>query len=261
MMAVDTFWSKEMVLPEGTIILSIGENNLNDKIVDGIQIIKSKTTKEELEKLKELEKDYLSDITNYQKESNYRSFGKEIDKKVTDEVDKVITDMNYSVLDNDHTTYMGNNNLDSAISDLSKRLGIKNSTLHENTIYAQMSDLIGEKGLLDAITDFQFKPTSEFAKETDFSSLIDSINQVFANQEIETKGQEDVLLRFSAQLYNAIIKYPQITDESINCDSLKIFFTSQPFILKNIERWSANDQKSGNAVKERIKNIKNIFKN
>ncbi len=253
--ATDTFWSKEMCLPTGTRILSVGDNELVTKKIDGVKIIKSEVTSEELEKLKLLEKAFLAEVTNFQKESGFRSYGKRIEERINNEVNKIISDMGYSILDDSYATYMGNDNLDSAIADLANRLKVKNNTSHENTIYGQYSMLVGEKGFLDIIKNFKFEPVSEFDKETDFSELIDSINWIFSGQEIETKGQEDIQLRFSAQLYDAMVKYPKITNELVNMSALRKLFISQPFVLENIEKWSENDQRDGNIVKEKIRRI------
>ncbi len=252
--AVDTFWSKEIVIPKESKILSIGNNQeLENKDPDGVEIIKSCVTDEEMNKLSKLYQIHLGDVVDFQKEGNYRLHKKVIDEKITKEINEIISDMGYSILDEDHGgVYMGNKNLDYAVYRLGVRVGIKHSTLHAYTLSCKMVDLLGEKGLLETISNYKFEPLSPDHKNTDFSSLIDGVERVFTDYHFESKGDVEILLRFSAQLYNAILTYPKITSESKNSSALTRLFRAQPTILENINVWASNDKNRGNIVKERI---------
>lgn len=255
--AVDTFWSKGMFLPQGSKILLIGESvKLDSQNLNDIQIIKSKVTDDELQRLKDLEKASVDDYTNFSKNTEYQSFGKKIDKTVTEEVNKLIGEMGYTVLDGDHSTYMSNENLDSAISYLAAKEGIKQSGIHAYTLFGEMEDYLGDKGLLDTISTYSFEKKSPSEKKTDFSILIKDLTVVFNRYPIESKGKEDFVLRFSAEFYSALIKYPKIVDEFYNCTAVMDLFDFQPAILKNISEWANNDKENGQIVLERIEKLK-----
>jgi hypothetical protein len=253
--AVDTFWAKGLFLPQESKILLIGKNKkFNDKSIKGVQIVKSQITEGELANLKALEKTTNNDPINFQKEDDYFSAGKEIDNKICSEVNKLIDEMGYTVLDQDHGTYMGEENLDEDISLLSDKYGIKHSTLHTYTLFGNFEDHLGN-GLLETVSQFTF-PEDSSSDETDFSNLIDGVTSIFDDFKIETKGEKEQILRFTAELYMAIMKYPKITEVDCNLYALVKLSESQPEILENLEKWSISDKINGKVATERINKIK-----
>jgi hypothetical protein len=168
--------------------------------------------------------------------------------------------MGYTVLNGDHSTYMDNKNLDSAINSLAEKEGIKHSDIHAYTLFGEMEDYLGDKGLLDTISAYSFEKKSPNEKGTDFSILIKDLTRVFNRHSIDSKGEEDFSLRFSSEFYSALIKYPKIVEEFYNCTAVMNLFDYQPSILENISEWANNDKDNGQIVLERIEKIKRFRK-
>lgn len=236
--AVDTFWAKGVKLPKGSKILFL--SGIPDQFksgIEGIEIVDLELDKDLLEKVRKARED-LDNNYSRQTENEYYNLGREMDEVANSKINPQIESMGYTVLDQDHNgSYMGEENLDRAIVTLAEKRKIKSSVTHAESIYGEM-DSGFFSGPLTILSEYD--PEKDEADY--FTSAMRMTEGTFRDMKITTKGEKDLLMIFSAELYKVLKKYPNVLEDIDNKIAFNDLMRGNSWLQETLRDWAEKDK-------------------
>lgn len=254
--AVDTYWSKDVIVPDNSIIIYSGEIPPEFSDLKGI-FIKSPVGIDEIQKshevndasLKELEK---HNVNKYEElESEYFRMTSEMGEKVNTVVNKKIEEMGYTVFEGDNGTYMHMRGLDNAIYELAMRENLGTYIHAESAMYA-----LENPSLTLAMTNPEKLFDVKSDKSEFHSAIKDMRNALKDIKKNDSKYDKNSVMVFCGELFNIIKKYPdKILDDKRGLNETILLFDDYTHIRNTITEWMG---KEDNTSRE-FKNLREIF--
>jgi len=253
--AVDTFWTKDMIVPKGSTIIWIGDvpSQFND--LDGVKAINIPSDDEKIEKIKisqnAMDNHEAKTTEEQMKLENDVFWGKaELDAEVRKAVDKEITGLGYTILDKEAMgTYMHEKGLDDAIYNLSKEKGINSSNIHSVTLFGELEHQYFWPGSLEllvqsnSLNELQKLVEENTGEENGVEFCLNSAATIFNKRDWKwTDSEKKVRLIFCAELYRVLKNSSELLKADEKLKSVcTTFFGECPMIKNIIKSWNETD--------------------
>lgn len=251
--AVDTFWARDVLIPEGSKLLSFYSEPIHDflnvagienklvKIPDDLRgsLLESIVDFERCSKGLESKKVTIDDYCRAESEKYYW-MGK-VKEMINEAVNGELREMGYEIFKGDHGTYMDGSMAD-PIYDLAKVEEIT-SGMHVDTLLGGVE--MGDGLFVQPLMQLALESDKDLFKvredgKTDFLNVVQKITGVLVDSEVDSKdlseGEEKQLLILATELYNRVRGNEQILwPEMIR--SLRRLLDSSRLIRKNWQDW------------------------
>lgn len=253
--AVDTFWTKDMIVPKGSIIICVGDIPYQLNNLGGIKVVSMPSDDKIIEKIKmsqlAMDNHEAKTTEEQMKLENDVFWGKaELDAKVREVVNNEIKNLGYTVLDREAMgVYMHERGLDGAIYNFSKEKGINSSRIHADTLFGELEHQYFWEGPLMALVysnsfnELQKKVEEDTGKKDGVEFYLNKAAKIFNKDEwkwIDAEKRERLV--FCAELYRILKNSAKSlkTDKKLRstCDS---FFKECSEIKDIIKSWSETD--------------------
>jgi hypothetical protein len=249
--AVDTFWSNDITIPDNSFVIWLKDPPKNIEIPENIHSVAIKLPDAKLLELEKIETsinnkifDSADDLMLLENRASVLS--EEIQDIISQIVNNQLKQMGYPVFWGDNGTYMHQPGVDKAISDLTRREGIKTSATHANTPMGILE--IGEGWTMYPLLELGTLSDEKLFTKNDegvnrFSKILSQVNNTLdLFTEPLSKGEEKELNVFSAELYIKLIKKGEIMDDE-NIQYLIGEICSKSKLIKdNLRSWSEKDK-------------------
>lgn len=246
----DTYWDKDLVIPQGSVVLSGSDLPEKTSRVKGIKFVKISLGEDETEKIKKLEEDYNKAYTKgkveegQELEAEYFRESTKLGEVVSSLVNKEMTDLGYTVISGDSGTYTNVLGLDSAVYKLAEKEGITQIGGHTETPiwYLEQAMFLLSLGKNENLTDYR-----------------EAIRLALFGLDEGRKNEEPIsdrsVLAFCGELVNVLRRDPEkfIKSSADLVDAL-VLFDKFPEIGKIVSQWINNNANSN----ERLTDIGSI---
>ncbi|MBN1168642.1 hypothetical protein JXA63_02010 [Candidatus Woesebacteria bacterium] len=260
--AVDTFWSHDMEIPEGSMIIWLSEKPQDIEIPKGVKSVDirlPKKTYEELNKAQKKleERDFSSTEELYRLESDKFRLKEDLQAEISKHVENHLKRMGYPAFWGNNGQYMVQGGVDEAVAKLRKREDIKYTGKHVNTLFGYLE--LGDGWFLAPLMELGTQSDEDLLKtnEEGMTRFEEIINYVSAHTRYfhepytkfpYSKGEIKQFNVFSAELYNRLINLEGVMDSEIVRESLKNICDNNTVIKGNLKDWFVKfaDQKEKN---------------